>query len=62
MSKSQISLFLRWVIAKVLMKQWRYIYTENQILENKDTEKYLGVYTDKQLSWDRHIMSISIVN
>ena len=31
---------------------------ENQILEPKDTAKYLGVYIDKRLSWDRHIEHI----
>ena len=35
------------------------IYIENQILEPKDTAKYLGVYIDKRLSWDRHIEHIS---
>ena len=34
------------------------IYIENQILEPKDTAKYLGVYIDKRLSWDRHIEHI----
>ena len=31
---------------------------ENKILEPKDTAKYLGVYIDKRLSWDRHIEHI----
>ena len=35
------------------------IYIENQILEPKDTAKYLGVYIDKRLSWDRHIEHIN---
>ena len=37
------------------------IYIENQILEPKDTAKYLGVYIyiDKCLSWDRHIEHIN---
>ena len=35
------------------------IYIENQILEPKDTAKYLGVYIDKGLSWDRHIEHIN---
>ena len=35
------------------------IYIENQILEPKDTTKYLGVYIDKQLSWYRHIEHIN---
>ena len=35
------------------------MYIENQILEPKDTAKYLGLYIDKRLSWDRHIEHIS---
>ena len=35
------------------------VYIQNQILEPKDKAKYLGVYTDKQLSWDRHIEHIN---
>ena len=35
------------------------IYIENQILKPKDTTKYLGVYIDKRLSWDRHIEHIN---
>ena len=35
------------------------IYIENQILKPKDTTKYLGVYIDKGLSWDRHIEHIN---
>ena len=35
------------------------IYIENQTLEPKDTAKYLGVYIDKGLSWDRHIENIN---
>ena len=35
------------------------IYIENQILKPKDTTKYLGVYIDKWLSWDRHIEHIN---
>ena len=35
------------------------IYIENQILEPKDTAKYLGVYIDKLSSWDRHIEHIN---
>ena len=35
------------------------VYIQNQILEPKDKAKYLGVYTDKQLSLDRHIEHIN---
>ena len=35
------------------------MYIENQILEPKDTAKYLGVYIDKRLSWNRHIEHIN---
>ena len=59
MSKSQISLFLKWVIAKVLMKQQIHIYIGNQMLEPKDTAKYLGAYVDKRLYRDRHIEHIN---
>ena len=64
MSKSQISLLLKWAIAEVMIKQiYIYIYIENQILKTKDTAKYLyidiGIYIDKQLSWDRHIEHIN---
>ena len=31
------------------------IYIENQMLEPKDTAKYLGVYIDERLGWNRHI-------
>ena len=30
------------------------IYINNQVLEHKVTTKYLGVYIDTRLSWDRH--------
>ena len=30
------------------------IYIENQIIEPKGTARYLGVYIDKRLSWDRN--------
>ena len=30
-------------------------YIENQMLEPKDTAKYLGLHIDKRLSWNRHI-------
>ena len=35
------------------------IYIENQILGPKDTAKYLGVYIDNRLSWDRHTEHIN---
>ena len=35
------------------------IYIDNQILEPKDTTKYLRVYIDKRLSCDRHIGHIN---
>ena len=35
------------------------IYIDNQILEPKDTTKYLRLYIDKRLSCDRHIGHIN---
>ena len=60
MSKSQVLLLLKWAIVEVVIKQiYIYIYIENQILKTKDKSKYQGIYTDKQLSWDRHIEHIN---
>ena len=54
MSKSQISLGNK-VGNSRSADQTIKIYIENQMLEPKDTGKYLGLHIDKRLSWNRHI-------
>ena len=38
------------------------LYIDKEILEHKETAKYLGVYLDKWLIWHIDILSISEVN